>query len=141
MQNRTCYIGPGIYQDWLKQKYYFPVLFYYDEFVVGENQMRLLLENIMERGFTVRNNNVRTREMKMVNMRAESFVVFDDLSKMLTTIIRRNVIRYEYGSECIFVFRAEAQRKYRFILDKRMADNSPSKMIRLFEWAKAYTNM
>lgn len=141
-QDKTYYIGPGIYQDWLNRKYYFPILLKYQELVVDENDMEAIFNDILSESYIIKTNNVRLRNIDVIDLSAESFVIFAESSKISTTIIRKSIVRYEYGSDCIFVYRIKKSKECVFQLDKRIVDDPSSKSPQLFEkinnsWVKA----
>lgn len=137
-QDKSYYIGQGIYQDWLEKKYCFPVLFEYEEFLVDESDMKSLFNAVLEAGSTIRTNNARLRNIDVIDLDAESFIIFKDDAKLLTTIVRKSIIRYEYGSDCIFVYKRKKTKQYAFQLDKRIVDDFSSNTSMLFEKIKMF---
>jgi len=130
-QDKAYYIGPEIYKDWKNDKYCFSTLLKYSSFYVEEDKIKELFDNIVEKGNIVRNNNVKFGKMHNIDLSAETFVIFTEKSNMLTTILRKNTIRYEFGSECIFVFKRK-RNIYEFILDERLYNISDSAIVDLF---------
>ena len=130
--DRFYYIGPGIYQDWIDNKYCFPTLFKYLSFNVDSRNLQLLFDDILNSGNLIKVNNVKLSNIDTIDLFAESFVIYTNNSKMSTTILRKNTIRYEFGSECIFVFRRKYE-KFEFVLDHRVYSGSNYKLIKLFE--------
>ena len=93
--------------------------------------LKELFDNVIENGNIIRNNNVRLRNVNDIDLSADSFVIFNDESKMLTTVLRKSLIRYECGSECIFIFKRK-KGIYELILDDRISDNSECSIVKLF---------
>jgi len=135
-KDKMFYIGQSIYRNWIDQKYNFPVLFQYDEFTVDASDFQNLMAEIAHDGFMILPNNVRLRNMDSIDLTTESLVVFKESSKLLRTIIRKSIVHYEYGSECIFVYKNKPK-VYAFVLDKRIANNSSSMLPILFEKIKS----
>lgn len=103
-QDKAYYIGPEIYKDWKNERYCFATLLKYSSFYVEADKLKELFDNLVIQGYIVRNNNVKLGRMHDIDLSSDTFVIFTEKSNMLTTILRKNTIRYEFGSECIFVF-------------------------------------
>lgn len=130
-KDKTYYIGPGIYQDWLNKKYYFPVLLQYDEFVVDEKNIEKLFDELLKDGYLVKTNYVRLRNIDVIDLNADSFIVCTKTSNLLSTVVRKKMLYYEYGSECIFAYKRKT--KFVFQLDNRLRDDPSSQIVLLFE--------
>lgn len=130
-KDKSFYIGPEFYKEWMENKYCLPSLIKYDSFFVAENNLKELFNNVIENGNIIRNNNIRLRNVNDIDLSADSFVIFNDESKMLTTVLRKSLIRYECGSECIFIFKRK-KGIYELILDDRISDNSECSIVKLF---------
>ena len=130
-KDKSFYIGPEFYKEWIENKYCLPSLIKYDSFFVVENNLKELFDNVIENGNIIRNNNIRLRNVNDIDLSADSFVIFNNESKMLTTVLRKSLIRYECGSECIFIFKRK-KGIYEFILDGRLSDNSECSVVKLF---------
>lgn len=134
-KDKSCYIGQNIYLDWLNKKYCFPIMFEYDVFSV-ENNIKLVFDYVQKYGYMIKPNNVRLRDIDNVDLPTESFVIFQNNKQLFPTIIRKTMIRYEYDSECIFVFYHKRKRCYDFILDRRISLNISSNIKTLFKSIK-----
>lgn len=135
-QDKSYYIGPSMYQGWLVKKYSVPMPFRYDECFYTENEIENLFCEIQAEGYIIKENKARLRKMNMLDLSAESFVIFAKLSDILSTIVNKNTIYYEYGSDCVFVYRNRKTKTYRFIIDRRIADDPYSYSSLLFEKIK-----
>lgn len=129
--DKMFYIGMEIYQDWIDKKYCFPVLFKYSEFVIDEAKIEAIFEELEKDEYRVKNNKVRLRNVDVLDLSGESFVIFLQTASIVTKVIRKSVLVYDYGSECIFVYRRN--RKYIFQLDQRLMEGETSKTFELFE--------
>lgn len=117
--DKSCYIGPNIYLDWLNKKYCFPIIFECDIFAV--KNIESIFVYAKKCGYTIKVNNVRLRDANNIDLSAESFVIFQSDNQLVPTVIRKTMIRYEYDSECIFVFYNKKTNYYEFVLDKRIS--------------------
>lgn len=134
--DKSYYIGPGIFQDWISKKYCFPVLFQFEEFYVDEGKIEELFADVLKAGNVIRGNNVRLRNIDFIDLNADSFIIFRGEAELVTTIIRKSIIRYEYGSDCIFVYRKVRTRQLVFQLDQRLANDLSSNTVVLFKSLK-----
>lgn len=131
--DKSYYIGASMYRDWLDKKYCYPVLFQYKEFSVDEKNIKMLFNELLKNGYIIRTNKSRLRNRDVIDFSAESFILYVEHSVLITTIIRKSLICYEYGSDCIFVYRKKRKKSYVFQLDKRIADDIDAKAPLLFE--------
>lgn len=134
-KDKSCYIGQNIYLDWLHKKYCFPIIFEYDVFSV-ENSIESVFEYVQKKGYSIKPNNVRLRDIDNIDLSAESFVIFQNNKQLVSTIIRKTMIRYEYDSECIFVFYNKRKKCYDFVLDRRVSLQRSSNIETLFKSIK-----
>lgn len=136
-KTKEYYYAPGIYQDWLDKKVQFPVLLDFDEYVVDVDNFNLksFIDDITDRGYIVRVAFAKLEVMDEIDLNAESMVIYTSDSKLCTTIIDRKIIRYEMGSECIFLYRIKRKKRhvYKFWLDKRITEATSYKLIELFK--------
>lgn len=130
-QDKSYYIGIGIYEDWCNGKYCFPTLFKYQNFYAEEKHIDELFAKILDKGFIIRNNNSRLRNLNNLDLSSKEFVIFSKKSQMIKTILNKNTIRYEFGSECIFVFERE-KNIWEFVLDERIQGVATMEIIDLF---------
>lgn len=141
-KDKSYYIGPGFYKDWLDKKYCVPSLFQYEEVFVDKNDLKDLFEFLLKSGYRIKTNNVRLRNIDIIDWQADAFIIYTESSELITTIIRKTMISYEYGADCIFVFKKPKLKGYVFQLDKRVSDDVDSKIRLLFqrikesEWVK-----
>ena len=135
-QTKEFYFAPGIYKDWLDKKVRLPVLLEFEEYSVDVNEfdIRSFIDDIIGRGYIVRTNCAKLRVMDEVDINAESMVIYTPKSKLCTTIINRNFIRYLNDSECIFLYRTKRKnrRVFLFMLDKRITESDSKELIDLF---------
>lgn len=129
-KDKSYYIGPGIYSDWLQRKHRLPVLFEYDEIIVQEQDVEEVFAYIENKGFVIRANNTRLRNISNWNLNEDSLVICDNINKLNNLIIRNTIIHYDYNSICIFVYKNVKRKQYRFVMDKRI---DLSSNIMLFE--------
>ena len=132
-KDKSYYIGPGIYSDWLNRIQKFPVLFEYDEITVFEQDIKDVFASISKKGFVIRANNVRLRSINDWTFDDESFVIFDSINKLSKVIFRKTIVHYDYESICIFVYKDSKRKRYKFILDKRIDEVTENKLIELYE--------
>ena len=132
--DKSYYIGPGIYREWLNRKIILPVFFECSKFSVNEDDIPYLFDEILSEGYKIKTNNVRIRDIDVIDFKAESFVVFNQSYSPIVNIIGKNIIRYEYGLDCIFVNRKNHQ--YVFCLDARIVFDQNSTLPSLFEKIK-----
>ena len=57
---------------------------------------------------------------------------------MIETILRKSIIRYECGSECIFAYKRK-NGIYEFILDDRLYDNCDCSIVKIYDEIKEIT--
>lgn len=136
-ENR-CYIGPDIYEEWLTGKHRFPVLLASDRFEMEANKVQALFDSLLAEGFTIKPNDVRLRDLDLVDLAHDSFVIYEDAKKVKRTIANKTWVHYEYGSECVFVYRNKKTKTYSFELDKRLKNNAASSLVVLFERIKEW---
>ena len=134
-KDKSFYIGPEFYNEWKENKYCLPSLFEYHSFCVNKSNIKELFEHLCQKGFLVRNNNTRLRNINNLDLSLDSFVIFNEKSKMSTTILRKSIIRYECGSECIFVYKRKND-IYEFIIDDRIYENPECYITKLFDEIK-----
>ena len=134
-KDKSCYIGQNIYYDWLNKKYCFPIMFEYDAFSI-ENSIEAVFDYVRKHGYVIKPNNVRLRDIDTVDLSVESFVIFQNNKQLIPTIIRKTMIRYEYDSECIFVFYHKKMKCYEFVLDRRISLQMSSNVEILFKSIK-----
>ncbi|MBQ3100511.1 MAG: hypothetical protein IJC50_05915 [Clostridia bacterium] len=136
-KNKAYYIGPNIYKDWLKREVKLPVLLEYEEIVIGENSINLkrFFDCIVNQGYYVKVNFAKLRNIDVLDLTANSFIVYSSLDKIEKTIINRNMVRYDFDSECIFIYKTKHGKEtvLSFLLDKRVLKKSSSKLVLLFE--------
>ena len=135
--DKSTYIGPCMYQDWIERKYKFPMLLEYLEFDVDENKLYDVINCFHDNGYIVRNNKTRIKDINQIDIMADSFVVFKQDLSMKTKIINKSIILYEYDSECIWIYRKPKRKKIVLQLDKRLTLNSSSTLKYLYEQVKA----
>lgn len=131
-QDKSYYYGPSIYQDWKNKKIIFPVLFEYEEILISEQDIEKVFAKILSAGYRIRNNFVRTRNLDILDLNADSFVVYGESSNIISTIVNKNKFRYEYGSDCVFIHKKQKTNEYMFLLDKRLEDDPQSMVVSLF---------
>lgn len=134
-KDKSFYIGPEFYNEWKENKYCLPSLFEYHSFCVNRSYIKDLFEYISQKGFTVRNNNSRLKNINDLDLSSDTFVIYTDQSKMIETILRKSIIRYECGSECIFVFKRKND-IYEFVIDDRLYDKPDCSIIKIFDEIK-----
>lgn len=132
-KDKTYYIGPSIYSDWLQGMHKFPVLFEYAETIVLEQDIKEVFTIISACGFVVRASDVRLRNINDWTINDETLVVCEDVSKLSRLIIRNTIVHYDYGSECIFVYKDVKRKQYKFVIDKRIDTVTHQKLYELFE--------
>lgn len=130
--DKTTYIGPNIYQDWIKKKYRFPMLLEYKSFAVEEHYLSNIVSYLQTKGFVIKNSKSKLRNINHVDYLADSFVVFLDESLMKTKIINKNTLLYDYESECIWLSRINKDKKILIILDMRLTLGNLSEISLLF---------
>lgn len=129
-QDKSCYIGRGIYEDWWNYKYLFPFPFAFESFCVSKEKLNLIFDGLTQNGYQIRNNNVKISHMDDTDTLSDSIVIFDKETELKPRIVKRKYIRYDYGQECIFVIKRK--KCYEFILDKRIDCKSYEKTANLF---------
>ena len=129
---KSCYIGTGVYYDWLNRLHCFPFLLEYESFFVEEQYIHALFQLLAVEGYQIKTRHSRLGQDEIPNWNAESYVIFDASSNMQYTIVARKKIRYEWDSECIFVFRDRKTKRFEFVLDKRIAENETLKVVLLY---------
>lgn len=134
-KDKSFYIGPEFYNEWKENKYCLPSLFEYHSFCVSKSNIKELFEHISQKGFIIRNNKSRLRNINNLDLSSDSFVIYTDQSKMLETILRKSIIRYECSSECIFVYKRK-NGIYEFLLDDRFYYNPECSMAKIFDVIK-----
>lgn len=131
--DKSYYIGNQIYQDWLHNKYCFPVLFEYQKFCIENNRLNELFDDVIKEGYSIRNNKVRLRNINNIDLGADSFVIFKENTDLITTIIRKSFISYEYGSDCLFVYKRDKKKQIEILLDQRRMKDSSSHAAAIFQ--------
>lgn len=106
-KENSFYYGTGIYHDWIDFKYLFPVLFEAETLNVDSNIINTIFNIILEEGFVIQPNNVRLRDINTIDLTFESFVIYSKSDRMIRTVLRKSIIYYEFGSECIFVYKSQ----------------------------------
>lgn len=134
--DKSYYIGKGMYQDWLNHKHCFPVLFEYQEFCIEDSRLNELFDEVIKEGYCIRNNNVKLRNVDNIDLAADSYVIFKEDADLITTTIRKRFICYEYGSDCIFVYKRDKKKQIAVQLDQRLVNESSSKTVDIFEKLK-----
>ena len=123
-QDKSYYIGPDIYRDWINKKLCLPVHFSYTEVIIDANDTSIekFFAKLQNEGFKVITNNSKLKNMDKLDINAESFIIFKDTSKLSKTIIHKNTIRYEKESECVFVTKKKTKNcvQYSFVIDDRI---------------------
>lgn len=135
-QDQSYYIGTGMYKGWIEKKYSVPMLFQYEECSFDENEVKKMFTEILANGYIIKENRARLRNIDKLDFSSESFVIFVERSNILSTIVNKNKIYYEYGSDCIFVYKDRHKKIYRFILDRRIIEDPLSNSPMLFEKIK-----
>ena len=102
----------------------------------NEGKIEELFADVLKAGNVIRGNNVRLRNIDFIDLNADSFIIFRGEAELVTTIIRKSIIRYEYGSDCIFVYRKVRTRQLVFQLDQRLANDLSSNTVVLFKSLK-----
>ncbi len=136
-KDKSCYIGKNMYEEWQNKKYLFTTLFFYDKFNVNEDDIKNVFEYVLNKGFIIKTNNTRLKNKDIVDWNADSFVICKNEEDLLTKIINKKSIRYDYGSECVFVQKNNKLKSYEFILDERICKNSSIASF-FFELVKNY---
>ena len=134
-QDQSFYIGPGIYRDWLENKYRFPVLFRYNKCALTAEAAHALFASLRARGFLIKVNDARLRNIDTFDENADKYVIFDEKANMITRLIRTSFLHYEFGSECIFVYKSEKTQMYEFLLDTRVQEKLPKCLTSILEEA------
>ena len=137
-KDKAFYIGPDFYNEWKENKYCLPLLLEYHSFCVNKSYIKELFDHVSHKGFIVRNNNSRLRNINNLDLLSDSFVIYADRSKMIETILRKSIIRYECGSECIFAYKRK-NGIYEFILDDRLYDNCDCSIVKIYDEIKEIT--
>ncbi len=141
-QTKEYYFAPGIYQDWLDRKIQLPVFLEFEEFTVEADRfdIREFITDITDKGYIVRTNFAKLRVMNEVDADAESMVIYTPKSKLFTTVINRNFIRYDTNSECIRLYKTKKKKKhvYQFVIDKRISEKNSKDLADLFESLSEY---
>ena len=101
-----------------------------------ENEVKKMFTEILANGYIIKENRARLRNIDKLDFSSESFVIFVERSNILSTIVNKNKIYYEYGSDCIFVYKDRHKKIYRFILDRRIIEDPLSNSPMLFEKIK-----
>ena len=135
-KDNTYYIGPGIYNEWLSGQHTLPVLFDYEEISVPADQMPQLLEKITAQGFKFKNTKEKTRNMQSFEFPCEAFIIYCKEDRLKHLIHNRTTIHYIYGSECVFVYKAEHGNSYKFIFDFRLLQHKDTDIAALFRFIK-----
>ena len=138
--NKLCYVGPNMKQDWKDRKYCFPEILFYSEVRIENDKLRGIFEEILEKGFEIKANHVRLRNIDQVDFTERSYIVFSKESNIIRTILRKNIVFYEYGSECLFGEYDDKKKTYIFFLDQRLVDENKQKLIELFETIREKIN-
>lgn len=138
-KDKSYYIGPSIYLDWLNRKYRFPCLLSYDSFEVDAKHVDLefLFDDIQTKEFVVRSQKCYLINEEYIVRDTDHYVIFNDMSNM-EFAITDDVKHYEYGSECVHIVgKKEAGRKiYSFIIDKRLSNCETNTMTQLYKKLK-----
>lgn len=130
--DKSFYIGKSMYLDWINRTYFFPVLFHYKEFYLEEKKINDVFNELAKMNYKVKNNNVRLRNMDVLDLTGEAFVIFFDSSDLITTVVRNTILNYDFNSQCIFVYYRKRQRKYVFHYDQRN-ENTNLELTQLFK--------
>lgn len=130
--DRSYYIGPSMYQEWLSGNYILPVLFDCKKFSVAKGYVDSILSMAIKYGFKIYNNNTKLRNMNSFDFPCDSFVIFKNANKLFSTTINRTSFAYLYGSECIFVYKNEKIHGYEFVLDSRINEEVAPELCMLF---------
>ena len=72
------------------------------------------------KNYIIKNNKARLRKVDELDMEGEAFIIYSNSSKLLPKIIRKSILNYEYGSQCVFVYYKKRQKQYTFYLDQRI---------------------
>ncbi len=123
-KDKSCYIGENMYSEWRNKKYFFSTLFSYENFNVDEKDIKVIFGYVLNKDFIIKTNNTRLRNKDIIDWDADSFVIYKNEFDLLTKVINKNSIRYENGSECIFVHKNNKSKGYNFILDERIPKES-----------------
>lgn len=123
-KDKTYYIGPSIYLDWLNRKYRFPNLFNFDCFEVEAKDVdtEFLFDDLKMKGYIVRSQKCYLINEEYIAQDTDHYVVFKDTFCMEFSINGDTKI-YEYGSECIHIVgkRKRGRKIYSFVIDKRLS--------------------
>lgn len=134
-----CYIGTGAYDDWLKRKYVYSIPLDFSMVTVSSNSINHIFNEAKRRGFYILPNNVRLRDINVLDLQRGSFIIHPQSANILKTTLRKSYIRYEYDSECIFVEKDEKKAVYAFILDKRLQGENYNDILQFFNYITQFS--
>ena len=130
-ENR-CYYGKGIYNDWLNFKYIFSIMFEFEIINVDWEEANIIFDDLLRKGYKLHPNNVRLRDINNNVIYSDEIIIFPQSAQIMKTIHRKTFIHYEYGSECIFVYKNKKKSFYSFVFDKRFLSNTNVPLIELY---------
>jgi hypothetical protein len=126
--NLKLYVGKGSYDDWLNKRYIFPLIDC-DKFETKSFITKSVLENLVSIDCVAKPQFCKLGDSDIINEHTESFIIHKNDSKLISTIIRKSFIRYECGSECIFVIKNKNKKDtFTFYLDSRLENSDISKL-------------
>lgn len=123
-QKNRCYYGNGIYNDWLNFKYIFPIMLESENINIDCKEAYAIFDDLLEKGYKLYPNNVRLRDTDKDFMFSNEIIISPQAAKITKTIHRKTFIHYEYGSECVFVYKDSKRGFYCFVFDKRLLNGS-----------------
>lgn len=106
-KDNACYYGNGIFKDWIDKKYRFPLLLKCEKYELEDNKIESLFAMLKKLNINVRANLVRLRNIDKIDLDTEDFIIYYSEDQLLRTIINKSIVRYEYGSVCIFAYKNE----------------------------------
>lgn len=131
-KENACYYGSGFYDDWLNKKYCLPVLIDFERIEIKDDKIDKLFSMLQNTCFSIKPNNVRLRDIDKVDFSIPSFIIYSNENRLVKTIIRNSLLRYEYDSACIFADKDERKGVFSLVFDRRLTDDSPELRV-LFE--------
>ena len=133
-KDRSFYYGQGIYQDWTNRKYCFPVCFRYESFEIPAVRLAESFAIAREMGCHIGANHARLRDAGSFDEKSESFVLYWNEADLIESIVDRKWLRYEYGSQCVFVNKKRKRNveSYEFLLDERIKNEGGEEVLQLF---------
>lgn len=150
MSDVKLYVGPSMYEDWLKGTYPFAARLWFSSFLVEKCNIDPLFEELLQSGYCIKTEKSTVEMADVLDFSIGQFVVFDPSSRIQTytyptayfnfatrTAVREKRISYSGLSDCVSVSYNDRKKAYNFILDGRVKDLPGAKAPALYEMIKS----